>query len=206
MGAAIIFFVPGLPAPQGSKRAVRFPNGHVGMIESSKRVKPWRNDVAAAAMEARARQHWPTTLYGFSVKIAALVFAMPRPGSHLRKAGELAKGAPATPRGKPDVDKLERAVLDALTGILWQDDSQVVSICEAHKVFTRDTPGVFVRLETLGPEPELSFAVRELVGEFGFRVGVVDLERRDAPPQQRAPEAQATQASLFASDRGGGSR
>ena len=45
----IEFFVEGIPASQGSKR-------HVGrgiLIESSKRVKPWRSDVRIAAQEAR---------------------------------------------------------------------------------------------------------------------------------------------------------
>ena len=42
-------FIPviGMPAPQGSKRHV----GNGIMIENSKRVKPWRQDVKEAALE-----------------------------------------------------------------------------------------------------------------------------------------------------------
>ena len=45
---ALTVIVYGTPAPQGSKRHV----GHGRMIEQSKRVKPWRNDVKAAAETA----------------------------------------------------------------------------------------------------------------------------------------------------------
>lgn len=50
------------------------------------------------------------------------VFA--RPKSHLRKNG-LAKGAPAYPP-KCDWDNLGKGVCDALTGLAWQDDDQIV--------------------------------------------------------------------------------
>ena len=42
-------FIPvrGVPAPQGSKRHI----GHGIMIENSKKVKPWRQDVRAAAID-----------------------------------------------------------------------------------------------------------------------------------------------------------
>jgi Holliday junction resolvase RusA-like endonuclease len=42
----------------------------------------------------------------------------------------------------PDLDKLIRAILDALTGVVWRDDGQVVDIV-ASKVYA-DTPGVDV--------------------------------------------------------------
>ena len=50
-----------------------------------------------------------------------------------RNAGLLKDNAPARPAKKPDVDKWARHTLDALTGVLYADDGQVVSLlCEKH--------------------------------------------------------------------------
>jgi Holliday junction resolvase RusA-like endonuclease len=114
------FVVAGIPAPQGSKRAfVR--GGRVSLVESCARVKPYRALVSLAASQARTEA--PTQQ---PVGIA-IAFVFVRPKSHYTSKGELRAGAPSFP-GKPDVDKLCRAVLDALTGILYHDDAQVVSL------------------------------------------------------------------------------
>ena len=52
-------------------------------------------------------------------------FYVPRPKGHFGKRG-LRLSAPAFPTVKPDATKLLRAVEDALTGIVWRDDAQVV--------------------------------------------------------------------------------
>ena len=49
--------VNGTPAPQGSKRGF-VVKGRVVMAESSPKVKPWRQDVAAAATDAAADAGW----------------------------------------------------------------------------------------------------------------------------------------------------
>jgi crossover junction endodeoxyribonuclease RusA len=114
------FVVAGIPAPQGSKRAfVR--GGRVSLVESCARVKPYRALVSLAASQARTEA--PTQQ---PVGIA-IAFVFVRPKSHYTSKGELRAGAPTHP-GKPDIDKLCRAVLDALTGILYHDDAQVVSL------------------------------------------------------------------------------
>lgn len=112
--------VPGIPAPQGSKRHV----GNGRMIESSKHVGPWRERVALAAYSA-----CPQPILG-ALRVS-LLFTMPRPKSHYRTGRNshlLREAAPDYPTGKPDVDKLARAILDALTGVWWDDDSRVVSL------------------------------------------------------------------------------
>ncbi|QKO02977.1 RusA-like Holliday junction resolvase [Gordonia phage TZGordon] len=114
MERRIVFYVPGHAAPQGSKR-------HVGggrMIESSKRLKPWREDVHAAARRAFAASRFEPFTGPVDVR---LDFIMPRP-----KSAPKTKQIPAVKR--PDVDKLARAVLDALTGVAFADDSQVVEL------------------------------------------------------------------------------
>lgn len=95
--------------------------GRVSLVESCARVKPYRALVSLAASQARTEA--PTRL---PVGIG-IAFVFVRPKSHYTSKGELRAGAPSHP-GKPDIDKLCRAVLDALTGILYHDDAQVVSL------------------------------------------------------------------------------
>jgi hypothetical protein len=76
----------GTPGPQGSKRLVgRDGHGRGTLIESSNKVKPWRQAVHWAVLEAKARVNGPVEL--------VLCFTMPKPQS----AAHLA-GSPAGPR------------------------------------------------------------------------------------------------------------
>lgn len=117
----IEFSVPGSAAPQGSKRPIRLKTGRVVLVESSARVKPYRAVVALAA-----RQAWQGAPTAGPVTLV-VSFAFLRPKSHLTRSGALRAGAPAAP-GRPDLDKLLRAVGDALTGVIYADDSQVTGI------------------------------------------------------------------------------
>ncbi len=114
MTHALTVFIPGTPAPQGSKR-------HVGggvMIESSKAVKPWRQDVRAALLDSSGQ---PVARFEGAVSVRA-DFVMPRPASTPKRSTP-----PAIKR--PDLDKLIRAVLDAVGSAgVWRDDSQVVEV------------------------------------------------------------------------------
>jgi Holliday junction resolvase RusA-like endonuclease len=65
------------------------------------------------------------------------VFVLARPRSHYgtgRNADRLRATAPAWPCSRPDATKLLRAVEDALTGVVWRDDGQVV-VQTARKVY-----------------------------------------------------------------------
>ena len=117
----IEFRVPGVAAPQGSKKAFRTRSGRIALVESCSRVKPYRATVALAAREVWAEGATHGTV---GVSIA---FTFKRPASHYNAKGVLRAGV-ATHPGKPDIDKLCRAVLDSLTGIIYADDSQVVSL------------------------------------------------------------------------------
>ena len=103
-------------APQGSKR-------HIGggvLIESSKRVKPFRSDLQGVAIEATPVD-WDLGLQ-YHLRVD---FHFRRPKSHLTSKGALTKAAPLFPTGRQigDTDKLIRSVCDALTGVTWYDDS-----------------------------------------------------------------------------------
>lgn len=117
--------VYGTPAPQGSKKFVGLSkSGHGVMIESSKKVKPWRQDVKAAALEARAGA---APLDG--PLIVRMVFTLPKPASAPKRRR-------IWPMRKPDVSKLARSTEDALTEAgIWSDDARVVEYERLAKVF-----------------------------------------------------------------------
>jgi len=113
----IEFDVYGIPAPQGSKRHV----GNGRMIESSKKVKPWREAVKWAAFEAMAKGAGGLCPMDGPLSVL-LVFTLPKPKS-------APKGRTTWPQRKPDLDKLIRATFDALTDAgVWGDDAQVVAL------------------------------------------------------------------------------
>ena len=99
------------------------------MVESSKKVKPWRQDVKYAALAAKP-SGWDTSV----PMELSVVFLFQRPKSHYGKKG-LRSTAPAycTSALLGDIDKLLRSTNDALTGILFDDDRQVVSVKNAQK-------------------------------------------------------------------------
>lgn len=127
----VLFFVPGKPAAQGSKR-------HVGggrLIESSREVGPWRERVA---LQARV------VMYGRELLddgvVVDLTFVMPRPVSTPKRR------TPAAIK-RPDIDKMVRAIFDALTHVVFADDSQVVEL-HAHKRLADigEMPGVHIEV------------------------------------------------------------
>jgi Holliday junction resolvase RusA-like endonuclease len=122
--------VPGRPAPQGSKRHV----GNGIMVESSKAVGAWRELVAYSVA-----QSWPTGPLDGPIRVR-LSFVMPRP------VGTPKRRTPPAIR-RPDVDKLSRAVGDALSGVCWRDDSQVVDLHATKRLAERDEiPGVLIQI------------------------------------------------------------
>jgi len=127
----ISVFVPGRPAPQGSKRYL----GRGVMVESSKAVKPWRADVRAAMLDADGS---PKAYFDGPVAVR-LTFVMPRPSATPKK-----RTPPAIK--KPDLDKLERAVLDAIGSAgCWRDDAQVVSLIASKRLAEIDeAPGCWI--------------------------------------------------------------
>lgn len=152
--SGLTFTVHGLPAAQGSKRYLGVKGGKGITVESSKRVAPWRADVRDAALtaldDARLADYAGAVDLWDAALSVNITFNMPRPKSHYRtgrNAHLLRDGAPTRPAGRPDVDKLTRAILDALSGIVWRDDSQVVDIT-ASKLY--GDPGAVITVQVAG--------------------------------------------------------
>jgi crossover junction endodeoxyribonuclease RusA len=130
MSTDLKFFVHGIPAPQGSKRHV----GNGRMIESSKKVGPWRDAVIDAASQFDAFKMLNEAL------AISIMFTLPAPKTTKR----------LYPTVRPDVDKLLRSTFDALTiSGFWHDDSLVVSVLAAKRYAAAGEPlGALIEVST----------------------------------------------------------
>lgn len=115
--------VYGEAQPAGSKRGFVNPkSGRVIITDDARKSKPWKQQVAQAAGEVFEGPLWDGPLR------ATFVFYRPRPRSHYgtgRNSSKLKPSAPWYPTTRPDLLKYARAVEDALTGIVWTDDSRI---------------------------------------------------------------------------------
>jgi Holliday junction resolvase RusA-like endonuclease len=126
--------VYGSPAPQGSKKFVGTYTGKDGRVhgmmgESSSKVKPWREDVKAAALLVR---NGKPALEG--PIIARMVFTVPKPASSPKRRRIYAMR-------KPDLSKLVRSTEDALSdAFIWTDDARVIEYSRLAKVYPGEDP------------------------------------------------------------------
>jgi crossover junction endodeoxyribonuclease RusA len=143
---AIWFDVRGAAEPKGSHRAfpIRRKDGSrgVAVTDSNRSVAGWTRMVQSAAQQQCGGVYFDTA----AVRLA-VVFYLPRP-----------KSLPARVRAhltRPDLDKLLRAIKDALTGLLWHDDSQVVELL-ARKGYAQGEPHVRIGVDYAAPVEEVT--------------------------------------------------
>lgn len=148
----LAFDVRGLPIAQGNAKA--FVVGKRAVITTgvglSSPLGAWRAAIATEARAAVVGAPWPGPVE------VALGFRLPRPRSHFRPANgrrstpELRLDAAHYQASKPDIDKLSRAALDALTAVVFDDDSQVARLLATKRYVDEDEgPGVAVRIRRL---------------------------------------------------------
>lgn len=141
----LLIVVHGTPQTAGSKRA--FVRGkRAVVVDDNARSRPWKDQIAqiaSAAMNGTELLQGP-----LSVELA---FYLTRPKGHQGTQGLNTKGrANPRPTTRPDVLKLARAAEDALTGVVWHDDSQIVDeLLEKHY---GDPPRVEIRIRQLTTE------------------------------------------------------
>jgi len=117
----IAFTVLGEPTPEGSTRAyyIKALDRTVTTHQNKKGLQAWRSRVATEAQRALEGRDWKCDSgSAYSVEVDFVLSRPPSVPEHRRKR----------PTVKPDIDKLVRAVNDALTGILFTDDCQVISM------------------------------------------------------------------------------
>lgn len=156
---AIEFFVFGKPEPAGSKRSLPIygkggkpvmKDGRVivNTVDANPKSKGWQQEVKAAAFAAYGSEPMEGPLR------LTVMFFMVRPKSHFgtgKNASFLKASAPPwfAHTTKPDTLKVTRGVEDALTGIIWRDDCQVVQ--ESLMKCYGSTAGVLIRVEQYEP-------------------------------------------------------
>lgn len=161
MTKTITIEVLGTPQPAGSKRGFPMKRkgqgwtdangkfaGRVIITDNNPKARDWRITASHAASQAMAAAQLPfeRPLLDGPLEVS-MVFRMPRLASHRRSNGELKPNAPARPPVRPDVLKLARGTEDALTGIVWRDDAQIV-IERLEKVYA-DQPGATIKVSEL---------------------------------------------------------
>lgn len=150
----ISFFVPGLARTSGSKSS--FYNKKTGktiITAANPKQKDWQAVVSVFAKQEFGDQTpWPGPL------AATMIFVRTRPKGHFgtgRNDGVLkAWAVKKYPTGKPDVLKLGRAVEDAMNGVVYVDDSQIVA--ERLEKRYGDSPGVHISIRKIDDQSTLT--------------------------------------------------
>ena len=138
------FFVPGIPEAQGSMRAFRRGKGAILVHNKDRELRGWRSLILDFAGQ-HIPNDWPRD-WGYEL---VLDFYFDRPKSAKKGLYKMIR--------KPDLDKLVRAIGDALTGLVWDDDSKIYKhTCEKHYLQAPDcsmerSAGVRVSIKAVYP-------------------------------------------------------
>lgn len=123
------FVVLGLPVPQGSMK-------HVGggrIVSKSPKLKEWRSKVAQVVRDQAGEPAYPDAV---SITVT---FVMPKPKT-------VKRDLPTVP---PDLDKLQRAIGDALSiDVKYLNDDSQITEWHAYKTYGAPS-GVIIQVQTL---------------------------------------------------------
>ncbi|MCM3699222.1 RusA family crossover junction endodeoxyribonuclease [Paenibacillus macerans] len=135
----IQFTVYGEPVAQGRPKfstAGGFPKAY-----DPKKSRDYKDYVKLAAAE-----HAPTTPLEGPLGMVLTVYRS-TPKSFSKRKAALAEEGKLTPTTKPDVDNYLKGVKDALKGVIWRDDSQVVEVYARKRYSAR--PRIEVKIKEL---------------------------------------------------------
>lgn len=152
------FTVLGNPAPKGSMRAAGNRVIPGGSPQNAANLRSWESAVREGARSA-LMVNTPSTIsssaimfMGVPIRFTA-TFRMVRLMSHFAKKGEDAgrvlPSAPKYPVGRPDMDKLLRTTLDALTKLVFDDDSRVAETLMRKVYAAPGKEGAWILIEEL---------------------------------------------------------
>lgn len=140
--APVELTIPGSPVPQPRHRVPRRGKPY---IDRGHAIHAYRE---AVQVFARAAGMKPTS----EPVVVDIQCVFVRPTSHLLKGGGLSKSAKAFPP-KCDWDNLGKGVCDALTGIAWEDDEQIVDgRCRKRYARPGESEGTKIRISLADEE------------------------------------------------------
>ena len=139
---SIYFEVFGVAQPKGSARAFMPKGARFPVVTSTnKNLKTWEQTIRGELQQVMRTIDGGILAALFLAPVAVgLRFHLPRPTS---------KKKAKYPTSKPDVDKLARAAIDALSGVLFKDDNQVVAV-QARKVYAVGAAKVDILVDSWG--------------------------------------------------------
>lgn len=144
MSGVLHFTVVGVPVPKGSTRSfVVAPKGgkpRAVTTGDNPKTKGWQQNIANSAALELLRAHNRGLRFDDGPIALDCWFYLPRPLALMTRSKALLDHPHVK---KPDLDKLARACKDALTGVVWSDDSQVTDLY-AHKRYC--AAGAFPRV------------------------------------------------------------
>lgn len=148
MSLTVSMFVEGIPSPSGSKKAFAHPKTRkIIVMDTAKRKDSWQSIVAMYARKAMTDKE--IDMFTGPVRMT-IYFTFTRPKSHFgtgKNAETVKDSAPRFHVVKPDLTKLIRCAEDALTGIVYKDDSQVVQ--RSSQKYYSDKNGCFIRVDAI---------------------------------------------------------
>jgi Holliday junction resolvase RusA-like endonuclease len=136
----IHFHVPGQPVGKGRPR-IGMVAGHARMFTPEKTVS-YESTVALFAAQAMAGRPLLTGPVNLQMRVD---FAIP--ASWSMKKQRAAEAGQILPAVKPDADNVAKAICDAINGVVWKDDVQVVDLT-VRKRYSM-VPGVAVQIESV---------------------------------------------------------
>lgn len=142
MRPSIVFTVFGVAQPKGSARAFMPKGAKFPVVTSDNpNLKGWEATIRGELQRVMEQTDGRTLAAIFLAPVAVgLRFHLPRPKS---------KKKAKYPVTKPDVDKLARAAIDALSGVAFKDDNQVIAV-QARKVYADGPAKVDIVIDSWG--------------------------------------------------------
>lgn len=128
----ITFEIPGEPVAKGRPR---FGQGRTYTPEKTRQYE--------AKVKHEAMKHAPENPLSGPLEVR-LVFYRPMLSRFSRKKQKEAEDGLLRPTTRPDADNLAKSILDPMNGIIFEDDSQVVTLI-AEKYYSTE-PRVFVEI------------------------------------------------------------
>lgn len=164
----LIFEIRGAPGAQGSKKSIRHRSTGKPVLfeELHEKVQAWRQDVRAEAQRVMAGRP-PLT----GPLMCSLVFTVRKPKSAPKRRR-------TWPMKTPDLSKILRSTEDALTGIAWLDDAQVVEYIRLAKVYPPDAMGYDVAAQ---PAPGALLTITPMTAQDPAFWPALEWQTEDGP-------------------------